>query len=375
MTSNTFWNNEWTDLQKQYWEQLGKFSQNAMGASEPTQPNWMGYDWNKAMTEWWKNIAPGMPDANKGFIEKILEQGNAFYRMNEGLINNFDKSHDWSEMLNNVFEKMQSGFANQAEQASGQMEEGFSKMMGFWQSPMENWRQLSSSVDINNHFLKNSNLIEKMLDMPGLGYTREDEEQYKQLFQAGLHYQHSMMEYNRHFANMGTLSMTKMKDKVKKYIDSGKQIESGRTLYDLWVSASEEVYTELTMTPEYAKLHGELINSQMSVKKKWEAMIDQRLGTFNMPTRREVCTLQTRLQESRREVRTLKCEVASLKEQLTEEIEKLKKDLLASNSNSKSTSSSTATTSTAPSSSTKAVKKKRTVTKKAATKKAAPKKD
>jgi len=184
-----------------------------------------------------------------------------------------------------------------------------------------------------------------------------------------------MMEYNRNFANMGTLSMTKMKDKVKKYIDSGKQIESGRTLYDLWVSASEEVYTELTMTPEYAKLHGELINSQMSVKKKWEAMIDQRLGTFNMPTRREVCTLQTRLQESRREVRTLKCEVASLKEQLTEEIEKLKKDLLASNSNSKSTSSSTATTSTAPSSSTKAVKKKRTVTKKAATKKAAPKKD
>jgi len=132
MTSNTFWNNEWTDLQKQYWEQLGKFSQNAMGSSEPTQPNWMGYDWNKAMTEWWKNIAPGMPDANKGFIEKILEQGNAFYRMNEGLINNFDKSHDWSEMLNNVFEKMQSGFANQAEQASGQIEEGFSKMMGFW---------------------------------------------------------------------------------------------------------------------------------------------------------------------------------------------------------------------------------------------------
>ncbi|MBF0263888.1 MAG: class III poly(R)-hydroxyalkanoic acid synthase subunit PhaE [Gammaproteobacteria bacterium] len=358
MTSNNYWNDEWSNLQKQYWQQLGEFSRKAMGTPEQTQNNWMGYDWNNAMSQWWQNISSAMPNQNKGFMEKILEQGNAFYHMNEGLFNNLDKTNDWSEMLSNVFEKMQSGFANQAEQASGQIEESFSKVMGFWQSPMENWRQLGNSIDINNHFLKNSNLLEKMLDMPGLGYTREDEEQYKQLFQAGLHYQHSMMEYNRIFANMGTLSISRMKDKVKKYTENDKQIESGRELYNLWVSACEEVYSELTITPEYARVHGELINSQMSVKKKWEEMIDQKLGTFNMPTRREVCTLQTRLQESRREVRAVKSELNCLKD----EFEKLKSDMQAVAR--QSTSSDSTSAKTAPANTT-AVKKKRTITQKA----------
>jgi class III poly(R)-hydroxyalkanoic acid synthase PhaE subunit len=351
MTSANFWSEDWMKLQRQYWEQLNDFSRKAMGSAEQAAPSWPGFEWDKAMQQWWQTISSGMPDANRGFMDKILEQGNVFVKMNEELVRNLDKGQEWPDMLNNIFEQLQNSFANQAEQTSGQVEDGFNKLMGFWQSPMENWRQFSGFVDINNNFLNSSNLFEKLLNAPGLGYTREDEERYKQLAQAGLHYQHAMLEYNKIFANMGTKAVATMQAKVRKLAEKDQQIESGRALYDLWVAACEEVYAELTLTPEYAKVHGELVNALMSVKKKWEELIDQRLGMFNMPTRKEMRTLQTRLQESRREVRSLQCELNELKDMVAA----LKQEVLKTN------------TSAAPVKT--AAKKKRVVKKKAASRK------
>ena len=360
MTNNSFWNEDWMKLQQQYWQQLNEFSQKAMGKE---QPSWNGFNWNDAMSQWWQSISPAMPDANKSFMDKMLEQGSVFFKMNEQLANNLDKSNDWTEMLTNVFEQLQSGFASQAEKATGNMEDSFNKAMGFWQSPMENWRQMSSSIDINQNFLNSSNLFEKLLDAPGLGYTREDENRYKQLMQAALHYQHAMMDYNRFFADMGTQSINCMKDKVKQVADKGETIDSGRALYDLWVGACEKVYSEHALTPEYAKVHGELINAQMSLKKQWEDLVDQRLGMLNMPTRREMRTIQTRLQESRRETRALQSQVTDL----TEAVESLKEQLKQQSA----TASTTTRKKTARSGST--VKKKvskKTVRKKSAAKKA-----
>lgn len=42
-------------------------------------------------------------------------------------------------------------------------------------------------------------------------------------------------------------------------------------------------------------------------------MIDESLGALNMPTRREVRTLQVRVQENRREIRCLQAELEFLK--------------------------------------------------------------
>lgn len=314
MTNQSFWNEDWLKLQQQYWQQLNEFSQKAMGTQSAQKPSWTNFDWNDAMSHWWKAISPAMPEANKSFMDKMLEQGNVFFKMNEQLANSLEKTNDWSELLTKVFEQLQSNFASQAEKATGNLEDSFNKAMGFWQSPMENWRQMSSSIDINQNFLNSSNLFEKILDAPGLGYTREDENRYKQLMQAYLHYQHALMNYNRFFADMGTQSISCMKDKVKQVVDNGETIDSGRALYDLWVSACEHVYSEHALTPEYAKVHGELINAQMSLKKQWEDLVDQRLGMLNMPTRREMRTIQTRLQESRREVRALQSEITELKD-------------------------------------------------------------
>jgi len=361
MTNNKFWSDDWMQLQQQYWQKLNEFGQQAVKSQQPQSP-FDFQNWENAMQQWWKTISPAMPDANKSFVEKIIEQGSAFYRMNETLASNMDKTSDWSEMLNKTFEQLQSGFASQAEKATGSLEDGFNKMMGYWQSPLESWNQLGNSIDINNLFFKDSNMLEKMLNVPGLGYTREDEERYKQLMQSSLHYQHAMSDYNRFFSDMGTQSVSCMKDKVKAISDKGETIDSGRALYNLWVSACEEIYAKRTMTPEYAKVHGELVNAQMQLKKNWEDMVDMRLGRMNMPTRREIKTLQTRLQESRREIRSLRCDLT----QLADEVAALKQQQLTPAAETSAPATAPAAESAAPAA--KSAPRKKATRKKAAAK-------
>jgi class III poly(R)-hydroxyalkanoic acid synthase PhaE subunit len=159
--------------------------------------------------------------------------------------------------------------------------------------------------------------IERFLSAPGLGYMREEEGQYKKLLQRVAEYQRALADYMRFFSNLGLLSANRLREKVQELAEEGRQIESARGLYDLWVGSSEEVYGEQVMTPEYAKIHGRLVNALMAVKQKLSQMVDETLGGLNMPTRRELRTLQDRLQESRREYKALRAEMELMKEQMT----------------------------------------------------------
>jgi len=92
-------------------------------------------------------------------------------------------------------------------------------------------------------------------------------------------------------------------------------IDSARSLYDNWVATCEEVYGEQVRTAEYARIQGRLINALIKVKRQFGIMVDDQLGTFNMPTRRELRTLQDRIQDNRREIRSLHAQVHALREQ------------------------------------------------------------
>ena len=54
----------------------------------------------------------------------------------------------------------------------------------------------------------------------------------------------------------------------------------------------------------------------MALKQRMSVIVDEALGTMNMPTRSELRTLQDRLQETRRETKALRHELAMLKKQM-----------------------------------------------------------
>jgi hypothetical protein len=82
------------------------------------------------------------------------------------------------------------------------------------------------------------------------------------------------------------------------------------------VHCCEEVYADEVSTPEYAHIHGQLVNAQMALKKRMSEMVDESLGAMNMPTRSELRTLQDRVQETRRENKHLRHELEAVKRRI-----------------------------------------------------------
>ncbi len=321
MSESPFWNEEWMKTQQKYWEHWTEMSRKAMGLEKPAKS-----PLESAMEHWWQGVSPAAGDANREFMNKMMEQAKSFFHLAENYYQNAGESQSWLDAANRTVADLQQMFSGGMENlfsgAETAGDDALHKMMAFWEMPMDNWQRMVSSLSLApGDLLRNvphSDGIERFLSAPGLGYMREEEGQYKQLMQRVVEYQHALADYMRFFSNLGLLSANRLREKVQELVGADKQLDSARGLYDLWVASSEEVYGEQVMTPEYAKIHGRLVNALMAVKQKLSHLVDESLGGLNMPTRRELRTLQDRLQESRREYKALRTEVEQLREQMLE---------------------------------------------------------
>jgi class III poly(R)-hydroxyalkanoic acid synthase PhaE subunit len=201
-------------------------------------------------------------------------------------------------------------------------------MMGFWEMPLDNWQRMMSSLSpmMPGDLLRNmphgmmrgpmQEGLEQMLSAPGLGYTREEQAQYQDLMRAGLDYQRAFQAYSSFFNQLGIKALNQLRDLLQQKSQAGETIDSARGLYDTWVSCCEAVYADEVITPEYSRVHGQLINAQMALKQRLSVMVDESLGAMNMPTRGELRTLQDRLQETRRENKCLRQELDQIQRRL-----------------------------------------------------------
>ncbi|UHD18440.1 class III poly(R)-hydroxyalkanoic acid synthase subunit PhaE [Thiocapsa bogorovii] len=321
MSNETFFNDDWLDLQRQYWDSWTEMSRKAMGTQggmgELTNP------WESALDNWWKALAPAAPDASKAFVEKMMEQGKVFFRFGEafasGKPGDAASPADGMAFWTKAMEDIQKRF-------SGSVDDGdnvIQRMMSFWEMPLDNWQRMMSSMSpMPGDALRNmphdhvKDNLNRVLSAPGLGYTREEQGQYQELMRASMDYQKALQEYNSFYARLGTKSVERMGNYLKSVVESGKSIDSARAIYDNWVSCCETVYAEEVATPEYAQLHGHLVNAQMALKKRMAVMVDENLGAMNMPSRSELRTLQDRLQETRRENKKLSHSLHAIEKQV-----------------------------------------------------------
>ncbi|OQX35558.1 MAG: hypothetical protein B0D96_06510 [Candidatus Sedimenticola endophacoides] len=319
MSEHGFWDQDWMKVQTAYWAQWGEWARKATGGDTPAEA-----PWESAMRHWWQALAPGAPDAGGEFMQKMIDQGKMMFgfaeRFNAELAGQAGGAQ-WGEVLNRAFAGLQKSFSGEA--AKG--DDALHRMMAFWEMPLDNWQRMVSSLSLTpGDLLRNmphgdpQANIERFLSAPGLGYTREEQGQHQQMLLKVVAYQGALQDYARFFSGIGTQSVDRMRARLDKVGEAGETIESARALYDLWVGACEEVYSEQVMTAEYAELHGRLVNALMALKQQMAAMVDEGLGAMNMPTRKELRTLQTRMQENRREIKALKAELTRMRRELAE---------------------------------------------------------
>ncbi|MBN2885818.1 MAG: class III poly(R)-hydroxyalkanoic acid synthase subunit PhaE [Chromatiaceae bacterium] len=316
MSNGLFFNDDWLDLQRNYWDQWTRMSRTAMGLEGTERPS-LTQPWEAAMEQWWKALSPAAPDASRAFMDKLFEQGKTLFRLGEDFANSGkqDPMGAWTRAL----DEMRQRFSGSLEDS----DQGLRRMMSFWELPFDNWQRMMSSMSpLPGDVLRNmphdqlKERIDQALSAPGLGYTREEQGQYQDLMKRGLDYQSALQEYLAFYSGLGTKSVERMGQFIQSVIDSGKTIDSARALYDAWVSCCESVYAEEVATPEYARIHGALVNAQMALKKRLSIMVDEQLGALNMPSRSELSTLQDRLQETRRENKRLHQSLRQLERQV-----------------------------------------------------------
>lgn len=352
MTDTPFWNEDWMKIQQQYWDQWTKFAQQANGLQTPKNP------WEQAMEHWMQAVIPAASQSNPGqeFMQKMLEQGKVFMNLTNSVMNGMKDTTDWNTVLEKAFASMSQNFAGGDQGPQKSLEQ----MMGFWQSPMDAWQKMAGNIpnyaaDLSSVNWKNP--LEQMLNIPSFGFSRETEDKYKQFMQAGMDYQQALSAYSLQFKTMPEACMMRMKDHIAKLQESAKSIDSARELYDHWVYVCEAVYADIVISDDYSKAHGALVNALMRLKQIWGELMDKKLAVWNIPTQREMRSMQSRLQDSKREIRALKKQVAELSERF-----------------STLNVASSATEATMPATTTTTSTRKKAVTKKSTTKKAAAKK-
>lgn len=317
MTDKTFpfMSEDWLRLQETYWKSwadmahLGPHTQD-----QPARP-----PWGDMLDQWWRLVSPQAPNPARDFYAHLVDQGKAYFQLTENVLGMFSPGGQdvtkWRGSVDAAFADMKrhlTGTDGEGRNALHQM------LAAFWELPMDTWQRTVAVMSgapgdfmaplkgaVGGPLAPVREQMERFLAVPGLGYTREHQEQYQTLSRLWLAYQAAMEDYAGSYVEIAKRSVERFQEGVTARAEKGEPLGTLQAVYDLWVDGCEEAYAEHVFSDDYAKVHGGLVNSLMALKRHSRAMVDEGLGMLNMPTREELNTLQARFHELRRALRTM----------------------------------------------------------------------
>jgi len=224
---------------------------------------------------------------------------------------------DWRQQLQQMFGGASQPFAQAFGGIDSAGAEGFARQ---WQS----WMQAAQHSGFGD-------LPGTHGPTPAFGLNREQQMQQQALATALLESMQATTRYQELIQRTNAQGMQRLQEKLAQHAEPGRQIDSLKGLYDLWVDASEEAYAEIALSDEFREVYGEMVNTQMRVRQLQQRQTEQLCQQLGVPTRSEVSSLGERLQALRREFRAsragasadhadeimaLRRELAALKRQL-----------------------------------------------------------
>lgn len=285
-------------LSRQYWNAFAGFAQ---------QPGFSGGQANtgslpgfKDGLAWWSQLAgQGREDIDTA-LERMNAQAGSWFGNMQQLAAGFagreaapaDISKAWSEMLGGA--------------GGNPVADMFKRMSGADAQGVETW--LTQAAPFLGALRGETSA---MLGLPAFGLGREQQERSQGLMRSQLAYQERMNDYNAQLAGAAKLAFERFEHKLGERSEPGRQIESARALFDLWIDAAEEAWSEVAITPEYSRVYGELVNAQMRLRAGVQGEVERAAGLLGLPSRSEVNASHRKLAALEREVRALKAQLAN----------------------------------------------------------------
>jgi polyhydroxyalkanoate synthase subunit PhaE len=173
-----------------------------------------------------------------------------------------------------------------------------------------------------------------MPGMPAFGLTREMQLDQQALAAAINQYVQISTRYQTLLQQVNTKGIARLQEMLGQRAEPDKQLDSMKALYDLWVDAMEEAYSEMALSDEYRDVFGAMVNAQMQVRKLQQQQTEQMCRELGIPTRSEVHSLGQRVQQLRRDMQARRHQESQLDtsevDALQAEIAELKRELAAS---------------------------------------------
>jgi hypothetical protein len=304
---------DWQALSRRYWDAWNDATRNAFATSTQTAQA-DALPWHEGLEQWSRMFSQA--GSQSEIVERLLTGAKSYFALLQSMAAKSANGSDafdakaWTDTLRESFNfpgADASLFDNPLARALREVAGKGAKSIEELSKGAEPWMREAQTL----------------LGLPAFGYLREHQEHYQKFAQAMLDQQQQTNRYNALLARASGRAFELLEDKLAARAEPGRQIDSVRALYDLWVDAAEDAYAEIALSDEFREVYGALVNAQMRVRKHVQEEVERVATDLGMPTRTEIDSMGKRLHEVRRELKQ-RDEVTAELAALRAEIEKLK---------------------------------------------------
>jgi polyhydroxyalkanoate synthase subunit PhaE len=242
---------------------------------------------------------PAAPASGSDTLERTLAGLKGYFDWMQGIAAGgaAGQPGDWRQQVQQLFGGASQPFAQAFGGIDSAAAQGFAQQ---WQA----WMQAAQHGGFGD-------LLKTHGPTPAFGMNREQQMQQQAMAEAVLASFQASARYQALIQRANAQGMERLQNKLSEHSEPGRQIESLKALYDLWVDAAEEAYAEIALSDEFRQVYGEMVNTQMRARQMQQQQTEQMCQQLGMPTRSEVSSVGERLQALRRELAALKREMAS----------------------------------------------------------------
>lgn len=151
-----------------------------------------------------------------------------------------------------------------------------------------------------------------LLGLPAFGFAREHQERLQRLAQAQMDVQPAVAAYQAQIHRANQRAFEQFELKLAERSEPGRQIDSVRGLFDLWIDAAEDAWSEVALSAEYQAAFVGMTNALMGLRAAQQAELAQALRAAGLPSREDVAAGDRRVVALENEVRQLKRRLAAL---------------------------------------------------------------
>jgi len=325
--------NQWQALSRQYLGALQETAQAGAGTVPPAAPS----PWQGGFEQWSRLAGAGAGQGET--IDRLIDSAKSYAAFMQSMLGAAPAqagAAPWADLL-------KSGFAGSV---AGGNPFAAASAMPSWQGAQQGlapWMNALSAMRAPPKF--DTSELKAWMDLPAFGLLREHQEHYQKTALAWVDYQEQNGKYNALMLKAAKRGFELFEGKLTERELPGRQIESLRALYDLWVDAAEEGYSEIALSAEFREVYGALVNAQMRLRSQIQKEVERVATDLGMPTRSEINSIGERLQALRREVRERR---ATADDGLADEVAALRAEFAAFKAGTRATRPAPAATTPKP---------------------------